>query len=285
VSMSFSVVTPTFNANRWIRACVNSVADQQNVSVQHIVQDGLSKDGTAEYVVSEPRIEGVSTADRGMYDAINQGWAKCTGDYFLHLNADEQLLPGALEAVGTCFEKNPEVDVVYSGAIICNQDGSLHCYRKALRPPLSILLTSHHPVQTCSIFFRRSSFLDRPWFYDPQFRYGSDVHLVIDVVKAKKKSALLDQITSAFFLTGDNIGLARSAAAEAEYAYQLSLAPRWMSALSRPIRVGFHCMKLASGHYTLPSISYEIYPPDGGSSRQEFHIPKPSGVYRPYKAA
>jgi glycosyltransferase involved in cell wall biosynthesis len=279
---TFSIITPTFNAEGWIRGCVASVADQAGVTVEHIVQDGGSKDGTAEYVLREPRVLAVSKPDKGMYDAVNQGFERSTGEFVLHLNADEELLPGALLAVGKHFQQNPSVDVVLTGTLMCNADGTLNCYRKPLSPPLSILLTSHHPVQTCSIFFRRSLFADRSWFYDPRFRYGSDVHLMIDIVRAGKKIGLLDRFTSVFFLTGTNMGLARSVEAEKEYAYQLSLAPAWMRRATPLIRRGFHLRQLLAGHYTHGRLAYELYVAGAEQSRQQFVIEKPTGIYQPY---
>ena len=280
---TFSVITPCFNAVRWICGCVESVADQTGVSVQHVVQDGGSTDGTAEYLRSESRVEAESKADKGMYDAINQGWAKCTGEYLLHLNADEELLPGALSAVKAYFQDHSEVDVVLAGTLICKADGSLNCYRKPVHPPLSVLLTSHHPVQTCSIFLRRSAFADRPWLYDPAFRVGSDVHLMIDIVRTKKKIGLLDRFTSAFFLTGQNLGLAQSQTAVTEYKYQLSLAPSWMRRLRPVIRASFQFRKLLAGHYTLGRLTYELYVPGAQPVRQTFIVDSPSGIYQPYR--
>jgi len=261
MTASFSVVTPCYNALHWIRGCVASVADQRGVAVQHIIQDGLSTDGGAEYLLSLPGVDAQSKRDAGMYDAINQAWARATHEFAIHLNADEQLLPGSLEAVAACFQKDPSIDVVLTGTLICNRDGSLNCYRKPIRPPMSVLLTSHQPVHTCSIFMRRSSFLDRPWLYDPRFRVGADVHLLMDMVRSGKKMALLDRFTSAFMLTGANLGLAQSSVAVKEYEYQLSLAPAWMRRLRRPIRIGFHLRKLLAGHYTHGEIQYDLYRP------------------------
>ena len=44
--MKFSIVTPSFRNSKWLKLCVASVADQQGVSVEHLVQDSCSDDGT-----------------------------------------------------------------------------------------------------------------------------------------------------------------------------------------------------------------------------------------------
>ena len=283
VTPTFSVVTPCYNALHWIRGCVASVADQAGVSVQHVIQDGGSKDGSADWLLAQPDIDARSERDAGMYDAINRAWARATGEFVLHLNADEQLMPGSLAAVAETFAKNPRTDVVLTGTLICNRDGSLNCYRKPIKPPMSVLLTSHQPVHTCSIFMRRAAFADREWLYDPRFRVGADVHLLMDIVRGEKKMELLDKFTSAFMLTGTNLGLAQGATAVAEYQYQLSLAPRWMRAMRKPIRIGFHLRKLLAGHYTHGEIDYDLYQPGSEDHRTHFVAKHPTGIYKPYE--
>jgi glycosyltransferase involved in cell wall biosynthesis len=261
------------------------VADQENVSVEHLVQDGLSTDGTAEYLLSEPRVQAVSQKDQGMYDAINQAWSKTTGDYVLHLNADEELLPGSLSAVGEYFREHPEVDIVLGGVLVCESDGKLHCYRKPIRPTLDILVTSHLPNYTCGIFLRKSSFLDRPWLYDPAFRLVSDVLLMIDIVRAGKNIGVLDLYTSVFFVTGANMGLVESPTSAREYAHQLSLATHWQRKLKWPIKAKFLLSKLFAGHYRQGPVSYDLYLPGQEEARQHFTDDKPSGIFRPSRTS
>jgi len=46
--MNISIVTPSFRNSEWLKLCIASVADQEGVSVEHIVQDSVSDDGTLE---------------------------------------------------------------------------------------------------------------------------------------------------------------------------------------------------------------------------------------------
>lgn len=278
----FSVVTPCYNANRWIRCCVNSVADQENVSVQHVVQDGLSTDGTAEYLLAESRVQAESSKDKGMYDAINKAWNKSTGDYVVHLNADEELLPDALQMVGEHFQKHPDVDVVIGGVLICEADGKLHCYRKPVQLSHGILTTSHLANFTCGIFLRRSSFVDRSWLYDPNFRHVSDALLMADILRTGKKIAMLKEFTSVFFQTGYNIGLTQSPTVVREHAHVMSLATPWQKRLRLLLKAKFLLSKLFNGHYHQGPIAYDIYLP-GHDARQLITNEKPSGIYRPAK--
>ncbi len=90
--MKISVITVCYNSVRTIERSLLSVAEQDYLAVEHIVIDGGSTDGTREilerfrsrlaYLISEP--------DSGIYDAMNKGLARASGDIVCFLNADDQ---------------------------------------------------------------------------------------------------------------------------------------------------------------------------------------------------
>ncbi|HFB99138.1 MAG TPA: glycosyltransferase, partial [Bryobacterales bacterium] len=100
-----SVVTPSFNQGAYIEETILSVLNQGYPSVEHIVVDGGSDDGTLAvldkyrrrlaHVISEP--------DRGQAHAINKGMALATGEILTWLNSDDMLAPGALHAAAFAF--------------------------------------------------------------------------------------------------------------------------------------------------------------------------------------
>src|SRR3954468_9321875 len=92
--MKFTIVTPSFRNSEWLKLCIPSVADQ-GVAHEHIVQDAGSDDGTLEWLPQDTRVAAFVEKDRGMYDAVNRGYRRGTGDIFAYLNCDEQYLPGA----------------------------------------------------------------------------------------------------------------------------------------------------------------------------------------------
>src|SRR5579872_3892708 len=96
--MRFSVITPSFRNSSWLNLCIASVADQE-VELEHIVQDAGSDDGTLDWLLSDRRVRAFVEKDSGMYDAVNRGLRKSTGELLAYLNCDEQYLPGTLKAV------------------------------------------------------------------------------------------------------------------------------------------------------------------------------------------
>ncbi len=91
--MKVSVVTPSYNMLDYLKRCHKSVADQRGVDVEHIVVDGLSTDGTKEFLESQASIHAIIERDQGMYDAVNKGLLTARGEIMSYLNCDEQYLP------------------------------------------------------------------------------------------------------------------------------------------------------------------------------------------------
>src|SRR6202167_2040228 len=111
-AVKFSIITPSFRNSAWLKLCIASVADQEGVEFEHIVQDSCSDDGTQDWLPHDSRVKAFIGKDGGMYDAVNRGYRRATGDILAYLNCDEQYLPGALKKVQQFFETHPQVEVL-----------------------------------------------------------------------------------------------------------------------------------------------------------------------------
>lgn len=88
--MKVSIITVAYNAAATIADTLQSVARQDYASIEHIVVDGGSTDGTVSIVKDCPSVsQCISGPDRGIYDAMNKGNALATGEVFGILNADD----------------------------------------------------------------------------------------------------------------------------------------------------------------------------------------------------
>ena len=132
--MKFSIITPSFRNSPWLKLCVASVADQQGVDAEHIVQDAGSDDGTLDWLTHDPRVQAYVEKDNGMYDAINRGLRRARGELLAYLNCDEQYLPGALKTVSDFFDRHPGVDVVFGDCVVVDAAGRYVCERQTLKP-------------------------------------------------------------------------------------------------------------------------------------------------------
>ena len=117
MTLSISVVTPSYNQGRFIERTIRSVLDQNVPSLDYMVVDGASTDETVDVLKKyEARLHWVSEKDNGQTEAVNKGLKWAGGDIIGWLNSDDIYCPGALSAVINIFEKCPQIDVVYGEA-------------------------------------------------------------------------------------------------------------------------------------------------------------------------
>ncbi len=107
-----SIVTPSFNQGKFLRAAMRSVLDQQDVAPQYIVMDGGSTDGSVEIIREHAsRLHyWTSGKDGGHYPAINEGFSHSTGEVMAWLNSDDQYTAWALSVVAEIFSAFPEIE-------------------------------------------------------------------------------------------------------------------------------------------------------------------------------
>ncbi len=109
---SISVVTVSLNREDFIEQAMRSVLDQEYPSVEYVVIDGGSTDQTVEIIRKyESRLaHWASEPDKGMYDALNKGFAKTTGEVMAWLNSDDMYLASTFQVVGEIFAAHPRVE-------------------------------------------------------------------------------------------------------------------------------------------------------------------------------
>ena len=80
-----SIITPSFNQSEYLEQTILSVLNQGYPNLEYIIIDGGSTDGSVKIInkYTDKLSFWLSETDKGMYDAINKGFKKCTGEIFL----------------------------------------------------------------------------------------------------------------------------------------------------------------------------------------------------------
>jgi len=152
---TISLVTPSLNQGRFLRATIESVLSQEYPALDYFVQDGGSTDGTLDVLASYAgRVSYVSEPDRGQADAINRGLRRARGEVLGYLNSDDVLKPGALHAVGEAFATHPEALFVFGRAAYIDAEGKTVSPYLVRPDALSRLADSCFIAQPAA-FFRR----------------------------------------------------------------------------------------------------------------------------------
>jgi glycosyltransferase involved in cell wall biosynthesis len=118
-----SVVIPSLNSARFVRATLESILQQDYPKIECLVIDGGSTDGTLEILKSYgSRIRWISEPDRGHAHAINKGLKMSRGEFLAVLNPDDLWeIPGAVRAAVEYLSAHPDVDCVYG---LCGSIGA-----------------------------------------------------------------------------------------------------------------------------------------------------------------
>jgi glycosyltransferase involved in cell wall biosynthesis len=164
-----SIVTPSFNQGPYLDEAIRSVLDQPYPSVEYVVVDGGSTDGSVDvirrhqdrlaYWVSEP--------DRGQYDAINKGFARTTGDVMAWINSDDKYTPWAFQVVAEVLREHPSIEWVTTLYSLTwdRQGRAVACHRNGGYSREAFFRGAHLPrrtrpgrsfIQQESTFWRRS---------------------------------------------------------------------------------------------------------------------------------
>ena len=124
--MLFSIITIVYNAEKLIAGTMQSVLNQSFTDYEYIIVDGNSKDATFRIVQEFQQkyplsIKAISEPDKGLYDAMNKGLARATGDFVLFLNAGDHLFePTTLEKIAACVTR--DTDMLFGETMLVNEN-------------------------------------------------------------------------------------------------------------------------------------------------------------------
>ncbi len=266
---TISVVTPSYNMLNHLKCCHASVLDQAPDGIEHIIVDGLSQDGTVEWLKSHDSLRSIVEADKGMYDAVNKGLLRARGEIVAYLNCDEQYLRGTLPFVQEYFGSHPQVDLLFGDMLVVNADLSLAAYRKGIRPNWVYIVASSLYLYTCTMFLRRR-IIDDGFLFNPDLKIAGDFDFVVRVLRAGYKARHLKRYQSAFVLTGHNLGGGRDGLEEG-----LRHLRGWEYELIRfarlPINAARVAEKVLNGSYKQKwPLQYDLYTSDDLTKRKTF---------------
>ena len=171
----------------------------------------------------------------------------------------------------------PGIDVVLSHTVVVNADGTYNCHRKAILP-LKSHIWHRLPVITCSLFLRRSVLDKQGVYLDTRWRDVADFFWVMEMFKHNVPMAVLQQFTSVFTETGENMNLKPNARRESQI--KMEMTPRWIKTLAPAIVFHHHLRCLTGGFFSQKPFTYSIYTLADPNQRTMFRIEKPTAIWK-----
>ena len=177
--MKISIVTPVYNDPRVSRALDSILAQRHDHELELVVVDAGSTDGTMEILATyRDRISTlISEPDDGIYDGMNKGIHRATGDVVGILNADDRYADNlVLHDVIEAFEDN-ETDACYGNLVYVNEDDKVARYWKSGSPSAAKWYWGWMPPHPT--FFVRRSVYDRHGVFDLGYPIAADYELML----------------------------------------------------------------------------------------------------------
>jgi glycosyltransferase involved in cell wall biosynthesis len=204
-----SLVTPVFNSARYLEATFRSVLSQGYPNLEYIVVDGGSTDGSVEIIrrYASQLKSWVSEPDRGMYDAINKGFARSSGELMGWISATDMLHAGSLFVVGSVFRTFPQVEWITGRPTGFSDDGMAAEILKLRRwSRWAFLAGANRYIQQESTFWRRSLWERAGRRVDDSRRNASDFELWVRFFRYAKLHSV-DALIGGFRSHPDSLGL------------------------------------------------------------------------------
>ena len=202
--MRYSIITVNYNNREGLRATIESVVSQTFHDYEFIVIDGGSTDGSVDVLkeYNEKITYWVSEPDKGIYNGMNKGIAKATGDYLNFMNSGDCFY--ADDVLQRVADYNSQADFIVGRDYHYSE--RLQRGHASIQPPRTTMM--HFFVATLdhqSSFIRRELFKDAP--YDESHRLVSDwifyvekivcegrqVQFIPDIVCRREEGGLSEQ--------------------------------------------------------------------------------------------
>jgi hypothetical protein len=199
-----------YNSAKYIEQTIHSVLSQNYPNLEYFIIDGGSTDGTIDIIRKyESQISGwLSEPDKGMYDALNKGFARTTGEIMGWISATDKLHTGGLSVVGSVFrDMPPEIEWITGRATAFNDEGMTtvvldipHWSRNRF------LAGANRYIQQESTYWRRSLWQKAGARTESSCRNGADFELWVRFFRHAKLHPV-DALIGGFRVHGDSLGL------------------------------------------------------------------------------
>ncbi|MFD2966631.1 glycosyltransferase family 2 protein [Sphingobacterium bambusae] len=197
---TISIITIVYNNVRDLEFTLQSVATQTYKQVEYIVIDGGSTDGTLDLIDRyRTHIDVlVSERDKGIYDAMNKGLKKASGDYVLFLNSGDELYDS--QTLEDIFSLGIDADIFYGETKLVDEDRLIIGDRRHKVPATFNWKSFRYGMNVChqAIYIKRS--LAAP--YDTQYQLSSDIDWIIKAAKKANKTVNVERYVAKYLVGG-----------------------------------------------------------------------------------
>ncbi len=195
-----SVITVVYNNVKDIERTMLSVLDQTYEQIEYLVIDGKSTDGTLE-VIEKYRSRlavFITQKDAGIYDAMNKGLSKATGNYVVFMNSGDEFYKK--DTVKEVFATAADADIYYGETEMINRQLQSLGQRRHKAPENFTWKDFKYGMSVShqAIFIRRN--ITEP--YDLKYHLSSDIDWILTAAKKARKMVNVHQYVAKYLVGG-----------------------------------------------------------------------------------
>ena len=211
--MKFSIITCTYNSERYLQKNIDSIKNQTFRDFEHIFIDGFSTDKTMEIIEKyrqefPEKVKVFQFPAKGIGNAMNEGIKKSSGEYLIHLHSDDSLFSNSiLEKVSEFIKKYKNPNWIYGKAKFINEkakDILVVPHRKIYQKARFwlLLMTNYIPHQ--SVFIKKEIF-EKFGNFNEYYKNSMDYEMWLRFTKNKIPSTFINEIICNFSVRDDSL--------------------------------------------------------------------------------
>jgi glycosyltransferase involved in cell wall biosynthesis len=198
-----SIITPCYQSEAFITACLENVIQQKYSGVEHLIIDGGSTDGTLQIIESYAsrysHIRFISEPDNGQSDAMNKGIQMARGEYIGFLNADDTYTEETLEYVLNYLNK-AQPTFLCGNLNVFDENNKLLYVSKPMRNNFKDIYFSHtYPINPSSYFYKKNIH-EKVGFYNEEDHLTMDLDFFLRYINTYKSYTYVDQVFGNFYV-------------------------------------------------------------------------------------
>lgn len=197
--MKVSIITVCLNSEKYIEQTIQSVLNQTYKNIEYIIIDGLSTDNTLKIIDKYKPMFGenlklISEKDNGIYDAMNKGIKKATGELIGIINSDDWYEIETLKEVVSVSKKTPQA-VIYGVVPFWNNNSITNITITSYKEPYN------RPIPHPSVFIPTKVYKEYG-LYDINYQMLADQDLLIRLCEKKVPFKFIPKVLANFRLGG-----------------------------------------------------------------------------------
>ena len=193
--MKISIITVCYNSEKTIEETIKSVLFQTYDNYEYLIIDGMSKDNTLKIIRKyEKKFNGklkfISEKDEGLYDAMNKGIKKATGDIIGIINSDDILANEyVFEKIVKKFEKT-KCDAIYSDLVFLDEETMKIPTRNFIAHNYSKRMAWHPPHPT---LYLKKDVYNKCGEFNISYKIAADLDFMLRVIKQNYKFEYIEE--------------------------------------------------------------------------------------------